>query len=129
MKSFFLDTSVIIDYLRGKKEAVELLNNLDGQMTSSYLCLSELYEGVHRVKEKEEVEGRIKKFFSSLSEVYALNENTAKKFGELRAELKKQGKVIEDIDIFLAATCLVYGEIMVTFNKKHFSHIQGLQIL
>ena len=44
MKTYFLDTSVIIDYLRGKEEQVTLINELKGKLVSSYICLSELYD-------------------------------------------------------------------------------------
>ena len=50
MKTYFLDTSVIIDYLRGKEEQVTLINELKGKLVSSYICLSELYEGIFRSK-------------------------------------------------------------------------------
>ena len=126
MKSYLLDTSVIIDYLRGKEQAVELLNNIQGELSSSYFCVSELYEGVYRAREKERVEESVKTFFHSLSGIYTLDDSVAQKFGELRARLKKQGNVIEDIDLFIAATCLVYGLTLITYNKRHFSHIEEL---
>lgn len=128
MKSYLVDTSVIIDYLRGKKHVVELLNNLEGEITSSYFCLSELYEGVYRVKDREQAKKPIDTFFTSLSEIYSLDEPVAEKFGQLRAVLKQKGTIIEDIDLYLAATCLVYNLTLVTLNKKHFSHIDSLNI-
>ena len=128
MKKYFIDTSVIAGFLRNKKESTEIIRNLDGEMVSSYISLSELYEGVYRSKFREKTEKGVKDFFSGLSEVYGIDEEVAKTFGKVRSELKKEGNVIEDIDIFLAATCLTYGLTMITLNKKHFDRVPGLQL-
>lgn len=128
MKSYLLDTSVIIDYLRGKKDAVELLNTTEGQFFSSYVCLAEIYEGIHRVSNREEKEEVATNFFASLSGIYGIDWEIAKKFGEIRANLKRRGKVIEDLGILLAATCLVHNLTFITFNQKHFSRIGDLRL-
>ncbi len=128
MTTYLLDTSTIVYYLRGKQDAVNLLNTIEGELVSSYVCLAELYEGVFRVTNPFEIEEAVKKFFASLSFVYSLDEKVSKKFGELRANLKKKGEIIEDLDLMLAATCLVYNLTLITFNQKHFSHVPNLQM-
>lgn len=129
MKSYLVDTSIIISYLQGKDNVVKLLNNIEGKLTSSYICLAELYEGVSRVNNKLEIEKSVMDFFKSLSELYTVDEKVAKQFGKIRAKLKIGGNVIEDIDIFIAATCLVYDLTLITHNMKHFSRISNLKIL
>lgn len=129
MKSYLVDTSIIISYLQGKSDVVKLLNDMEGELASSYICLAELYEGVSRVKNKLEIEKSITDFFKSLSKLYTVDEKVAKQFGEIRAKLKIEGQVIEDIDIFIAATCLVYDLTLITHNVKHFSRINNLKIL
>ncbi|KKP61451.1 MAG: putative ribonuclease VapC [Candidatus Levybacteria bacterium GW2011_GWA2_37_36] len=128
MKTYFLDTSVIIDYLRGKEEQVTLINELKGKLVSSYICLSELYEGIFRSKNKN-AESTILEFFSGLSKTYGLNQKIAQEFGSLRKNLKQRGEIIEDLDIMIAATCLVYNLSLVTLNKRHFSRVKGLDIV
>lgn len=129
MKSYLVDTSIIISYLQGKTDTVSLLNEIDGELTSSYMCMAELYEGVNRVKNKQEIEKAVLDFFKSLSELHTVDEKVAKQFGEIRAKLKIKGNVIEDIDIFIAATCLINDLTLITHNVKHFSRIHNLQIL
>lgn len=128
MTSYLVDTSVIIDYLRGKDVAIELLDNIEGELFSSYVCLAEIYEGVYRVKNSKEMVQAVTKFFSSLSGMYGLDASIAKKFGEIRADLKKRGSIIEDLDLLLVATCLVYDLKLITFNKKHFARIDNLRV-
>ncbi|MCX7881071.1 MAG: type II toxin-antitoxin system VapC family toxin [Patescibacteria group bacterium] len=129
MKTYFLDTSAIVDYLRGKKEIIEKINSLEGNLVSSYVCLAELFEGVYYSKNKEKVKKIILNFFRGLNKIFDIDEKIAEKFGSLRKELRKKGKLIEDIDIFIASICIVNNLILVTLNKKHFKKIEKLQIL
>ena len=128
MTTYLLDTSIIICYLQGKENAVKLLNSIEGELTSSCICLAELFEGVYRVKNKSETEKIVTDFFKSLSELYPVDEKIAKYFGKIRAKLKIEGHVIEDIDIFIAATCLAYDLTLITNNTKHFSSLTSLKI-
>ncbi len=128
MKTYFLDTSVIINYLRGKEEAINLINNLKGKLVSSYICLSELYEGIYRSTNKN-AESIVLEFFSGLNKTYGLNQKIAQEFGLLRKNLKQKGEVVEDIDIIIAATCITYNLSLVTNNKKHFSRIKKLDLV
>ena len=128
MKSYFLDTSIIIDYHKNKKEITELVDNLEGNLTSSYICLAELYEGIYRVKDSQEAEKAVLNFFENLTAVSGINLEVAQKFGYLRADLKNRGKVIGDIDTLIAATCINYNLTLITHNQKHFARIPDLKI-
>lgn len=123
-----VETSVIINYLRGKKEAVEELENLEGEVCGSFVCLSELYEGIVRSQDKGKALSAVKMFFSGLSQIFGLDEETAENFGEIRANLKERGCVIEDLDILIAATCKAHDLVLVTQNIKHFSVVKDLKI-
>lgn len=130
MNRYFIDTSVIVDYLHDDSNAVAFVTNLKGKVTSSYLCLAELYEGVYRSDRNQQImEESIRRFFEGLSTIYKLDYDIAQCFGQIRASLKQKGSVIEDIDIFLAATCLAHNLVMVTYNEKHFRRIPELRLL
>jgi len=128
MKIYLLDTSVIIDYLRGKEKTVDLIDNIEGSLTSSYVCLSELFEGVYRVDNKQHVKEAVMDFFASLTTIFGLNVEIAESFGKIRKDLKVKGKILEDLDIFIAATCLTYDLTLITYNKEHFSRVKDLRI-
>lgn len=129
MNTYLIDTSVIINYLRDKGTTTETINNIDGELTSSYICLAELYEGISRVREKGKAEKAVLDFFTGLSQIYGVDTDIAKHFGQIRASLKTRGAVIEDLDILLAATCLAKNLTLITANPKHFSRIPNLEIL
>lgn len=128
MKQYLLDTSVIIAYLRHKPGITEYISGLDAILTTSYVCVAELYEGVNRVIDKKTAETGVLDFCSGLSEIYGLDLETAMKFGEIKAELQSKGQVIDDIDILIAATCLVHNLTLFTLNLKHFVNIENLQV-
>lgn len=128
MRRYLIETSIIIEYLRRKNDTVELIDKLEGELTSSVICLAELYEGIYRSKDYKKAEEGVLIFFKGLSEVYGLDQETAKEFGRIRTELKIDGKVIEDLDIFLAATCIAQGLTLVIRNHKHFERVNGLSI-
>lgn len=123
---YFLDTSVIIDYLRDKEEVVTLVDTIEDNLVSSYFCLAELYEGIYRITKREKQEAAILTFFSGLTKVYGLDPEIVKQFGKLRASLKQKGQIIEDIDLFIAATCMVHNATLITLNGKYFGRIEGL---
>lgn len=129
MNRYFIETSVIIDYLRGKSTVVKIIEELEEELSSSYISMAELYEGINRVSQREKIEKAVIDFFKGLSKIYGVDEEIAKKFGEIRAELKKKGEVVEDLDILLAATCIANNFIMVTSNAKHFKRVPDLKVL
>jgi len=63
-------------------------------------------------------------FLLTLKESSTILEQTyesSKKAAEIYAELKKQGKLINDADILIAS-------IVVTSNETHFKRIKGLKV-
>jgi predicted nucleic acid-binding protein len=129
MKKYFLDSSVIIEYLRGNREVIEKIDSLEGHLVSSYLCLAELFEGAYFAKNQEKAKKIITVFFQGLDQIFGIDKEIADVFGGLRNNLRKQGKMIEDIDIFIAATCIVNNLTLFTLNKKHFQRIKELLVL
>ncbi len=47
---------------------------------------------------------------------------------QIYADLKKDGNIIEDDDIFIGATALENDAVLVTNNERHLGRINGLKI-
>jgi len=45
---------------------------------------------------------------------------------KIYSEHRKNGQMIEDADIFIAAFCIANGYTLVTHNTKHFVNVKGL---
>jgi len=126
MMRYFLDTSIIIAYLRQKQPTADSVDQLDGELFSSFICLSELYEGIAYAKERKRAEEAVLGFFQGLAGIFSIDSDTARRFGYLRAHLKARGEVLEDIDTFIAATCLSQNTTLVTLNVRHFKRVPDL---
>ncbi|KKU92170.1 MAG: putative ribonuclease VapC [Microgenomates group bacterium GW2011_GWA1_48_10] len=127
--SYLLDTSVIIDYLKGNPTATTMIDSLEGEFYGSFICLAELYEGLERMTSRTKIEPVIKDHFASYHHVFGLDEKICQNFAQVRVDLKKRGEIIEDMDIFIAATCLAHNLTLVTKNPKHFSRVKNLETL
>ncbi len=62
------------------------------------------------------------------SNVIALTDAIVVKAAEIYAELHKQGRLIGDADILIAASALANGCGVATNNEKHFKRVTGLHI-
>jgi len=128
MKRSLLDTSILIAFLRGEQSVVSkvggYLEEFD-KLSLSIITYYEILRGLkylgneRKLKEFEELMGE--------SEIITLDRKIIRKASEIYAELKREGKMIEDADILIAATCLVRGFVLITDNEKHFRRIKGLE--
>ncbi len=55
-------------------------------------------------------------------------DQTVQVFAQERAKLWKAGKKIEDFDLLIGCAAKAMGLTIVTHNRKHFEHIEGLDI-
>jgi tRNA(fMet)-specific endonuclease VapC len=125
-----LETTLLIDALRGKEEARQLLDSIDRSSDMATIAspsIMELISGaILNPKVREEKE-KVIEFLSSFV-VLDLDKESAILAGEIEADLGKRGETIEPEDIMIGAIALHNGETLVTRNKKHFDRIQGLEI-
>ncbi len=49
-------------------------------------------------------------------------------FAVLRADLRRRGQLIPDLDLLIAATALSHDLALLTRNVRHFARIPGLRI-
>jgi tRNA(fMet)-specific endonuclease VapC len=61
--------------------------------------------------------------------IIAYTEETAYFHARLWSDLETSGKIIGAYDLIVAATALQRGSTRATFNRRHFSQVNGLTIL
>jgi predicted nucleic acid-binding protein len=118
-----LDTSVAIDHLRGRPEAVDLLGALidaDELLLASEVVRFELLAGVR----KGEVEA-LEQFFTALSWV-PVGEEVARTAGDLARQHRRAHGGIDDADYLIAATAVLLEADLLTTNVRHFPMLTGL---
>jgi tRNA(fMet)-specific endonuclease VapC len=64
--------------------------------------------------------------FLLLYKSFPFDDKCARAYGEIRAKLAQVGLPIGPNDLFIAATAVAFGAILVTHNTREFSRIEGL---
>jgi tRNA(fMet)-specific endonuclease VapC len=49
-------------------------------------------------------------------------------YAKEKAKLKKEGKIVDDLDLFIGATAISNDMILVTNNERHFSRLTDIKI-
>jgi predicted nucleic acid-binding protein len=114
LKTLLIDTDVLIDYLRGKPQAIQYLENLTEFLLVSSITIAELYAGVREGKERKALDEFVRAF-----EVVPVNDEIAVKGGLYRRDYFKSHNV-GLADAIIAATSEIRNAYLVTLNQKHF---------
>lgn len=125
----FLDTSVIVDVDRGRKEVIEVCRKLTKKHEASIstVTVSEILTGSYLRKDYVKAVAKAKRVLGQFLWVN-LNGTVAEKIAQLNAYLITEGKLIEYQDQAIAASCLTTGyDILLTRNKEHFTRIPALK--
>lgn len=117
MSTYLLDTSVIIDVLRGVRRRAEMLERLlaDGHLLAcTAINVAEVFAGM-RSKERRPTVALL----ASL-EHYDITRDIAEKAGTLRREWATRGRTLTLPDCLIAATALTHDLVLMTDNAKDF---------
>lgn len=125
---FLLDTDTCVYLLNGNpslKKKVEEVGVFSLAISNS--VLAELYFGAYNSKKVEDNLKRINLFKKNLT-ILSDSQESALRFGKIKAALRSKGKIIEDFDILIASIAIVNSCILITNNTDHFERIDDLQI-
>jgi predicted nucleic acid-binding protein len=126
---YLFDTDTLSNIVR-KKPCKVLLKKLQQipkelQYTSS-INIGEIYYGANKSDRKEKI---IKAFEENVFpniKVLAFDENSGKLFGQLKADLEREGIGCSESDLRIATIALQHELILVSGNIRHFRNIPGL---
>jgi predicted nucleic acid-binding protein len=119
--STVIDTSVIIDILRGLSAAVDYVGRLEDVPACSEITRVEVIRGL---KSAERVPAE--RLFQELRWV-ALDEPIARRAGELGRKWRKSHPGISSPDLVIAATAEQLGADLSTSNIRHYPMFKSLQ--
>ena len=125
-----LDSDWIIDFFRGKKEAIDALFKQADEIGTTEINSMEIYFGIYNKPHiSEEEEQYADEFFASMR-VLQFSESCGKRSAKIMASLVKSGKEIEPSDVQIGSILLHNGfSAILTRNTKHFSLIKGLKVI
>ena len=91
------------------------------------ITASELYFGAYNSSKIQNNLMTAETFIKSLT-VLPLSDRTLKKFGQLKAQLRKVGTPVADFDLLIASVALTEDLILVTNNTRHYQRIEELKL-
>jgi len=121
-----VDSTILIDYFRKTDKA-------NSKLVSHFKTYNTLY--ISSVTEFEVINGATPAHLHFWNQmltrftVLDFNSSAARQAALVVRQLKTKRKSIDKPDLFIAATAIVHRLTLDTTNRKHFTHIDGLDLL
>lgn len=126
-----IDTDVLIDLLRNKKEAVAFVARLQDKnllLSTTVINQFELHYGAHKSRNPEKNLQATKRLLNKL-QILPLTPRSAEKADYIFAELETKGQTIGLRDTFIGAIALTREFSVATYNTEHFKKTPNLKII
>lgn len=129
--AIILDADVVI---RGEKGTFDLHGWLTLRATEEIeiaaITVAELWHGVERAspEQRPRRQAYLETVFRFLP-VIPYTDEIAREHARIWAEVEAAGRMTGYYDLIVAATCLHRGCHLATFNRRHFEHIRGLNLV
>jgi tRNA(fMet)-specific endonuclease VapC len=126
---YLLDTNICIYIVKNRPEEVlERFKQLHpGEVGMSAITFGELSYGACKSRYRAEALN-ILYDLTSLIPVVVIGADVGERYGEIRSELEKSGRVIGNNDLWIAAHALALGVPLVTNNEREFVRVPGLAV-
>ena len=124
----YLDSDYVADYLKGRPTATDLLGVLfqDG-MAMSIITFAEVYEGIYYGYNRTHYTQIFQRFLHGVT-VLGITRSIAKQYARMRGDLGRKGQLIDQPDLFIAATAIHHHLTLVTRNIKDYQRIPNLKL-
>ena len=126
---YLLDTNICIYILKRKPiEVFERFKTLKlGELKISSITVAELYYGAYNSQKIEKNLMTLDSFLKPFDYV-EFNEKSAIEYAKIKSNLKKEGKIIGELDMQIAGIAMANDLILITNNVKEFERVNGLKI-
>ncbi|MDP4022292.1 type II toxin-antitoxin system VapC family toxin [Methylobacterium sp. NEAU 140] len=125
---YILDTNILSDLInRGRDSAIRnVLAGLTGRVHTSVVVAAEIRYGVAK-KGSRALAERVEAVLGTIP-ILPLAPPADLRYGEIRAELERSGRLIGPNDMLIAAQCLALDMHLVTDNGDEFRRVPGLTV-
>ena len=123
MNGNLIDTNIIIKAMHNENVVVDCLLKLDS-IYIPVITIGELAYGTKKSKRQKANQILLDEFVAGY-EVLEVDEETAKAYGQIKADLVKQGKNIPENDLWIAAIAIRNNLALITCDG-HFEGIPNL---
>jgi tRNA(fMet)-specific endonuclease VapC len=126
---YMLDTNICIYIAKHQPPKVKArFDRLKpGQLVMSAITYGELYYGASKSNQRARALTLIEELVQDIP-VEDLNSMAAKTYGEIRASLEMQGRLIGNNDLWIGAHAMALDVTLATNNEREFKRIPGLSV-
>ncbi|MBG1243781.1 type II toxin-antitoxin system VapC family toxin [Nostoc sp. NZL] len=126
--NYLLDTDTCIYWLKGRQPVRDKLLAVGwDEVCICVITAAELYYGAYNSNRVSENLSNAEDFIQNLP-VVPLTDPALKKYGELKAQLRRIGQTIAEFDLLIASVALAENYTLVTNNTRHYERINGLKL-
>jgi tRNA(fMet)-specific endonuclease VapC len=128
MKQALIDTDIISFFLRNDKGVVKQFKRYlseFGRVNFSIISYYEILSGLTFKAALRQCDTFLE--FAKYSTILPMTKDSVEISADIYAKLRKDGKLIDDIDILIAGIALSNHLVLVTHNLGHFQRIEGLE--
>ena len=123
---YLLDTNTCVYWLRSNESVRRRVESTDrGDLAISTIALAALHYGAESSDQPHANHQAIDDFASGLV-VIGVDAGIARAFGDIKGQLRRNGTLIEDADILIAATARVFGLTLVSNNLARFNRVPDI---
>jgi len=107
------DTSLLIDALRKKKDALDLIDHYSAKERLAITIISK-YEILRGAREKNMnlINGLLSRFF-----IYDFEDSSLREAVRIYRKLKAKGKIVSELDVLVAGIAATNNETLITRDK------------
>ena len=127
---YLLDTDMCIYLLNGHPRVKARVAQVGiAALAVAIPTVGELYFGAYNSARVEANVMRVRAFLSSPGpQLLLIDDLAAEQFGRFKAILRRAGRPIGDIDLFIAGVAVRHGLTVVTNNTEHFARVPDLSL-
>jgi len=125
--SYLLDTNILSAHLRRPAGLTHRFVQHSGRLYTSSICLAELYVWAYRRDDPSIALAAIEYLLRYEVSVINFDEECAREFGRVRAELRRRGIEVSTLDLMIASVALRFDLTLVTHNTGDFRHVRALR--
>ena len=126
MKQYLLDTDVCIEIIKHNERVLDKVESVgEENCFVTDITVAELFYGAAKSGRSDHFED-IEKILQSFDLKPLLP--SLRLYGENKALLEDQGRMIGEFDLLIGSCAVFNGLIMVTSNLKHFDHIPDIEL-
>jgi predicted nucleic acid-binding protein len=130
MTVYALDTNIVSYFLRKDqkiRERLEFELNKGNEVTIPPVVYFEVKRGLLAVNSLQKT-AAFEKLCSEI-DIGLIEKRTLDVAAEIYADLRRHGRIIDDADLLIAASCMQNGFTLVTNNVRHFANVTGLEFV